>query len=102
MHQTIKTKSGRVLTLPTDEEEVLINAGISADPDTFELTDEQFSQLKPVKMGRPFSEQTKESITIRLSPEVLSAFRATGAGWQTRIDAALKEWLSQHPELING
>lgn len=40
---------------------------------------------------------TQISTTIRLSPEVSSAFRATGKGWQTRIDAALnKEWLSTH------
>jgi uncharacterized protein (DUF4415 family) len=27
---------------------------------------------------------------------VLAAFKATGKGWKTRIDAALKEWLSEH------
>ena len=39
---------------------------------------------------------TKERITIRLSPEVVQTFRATGEGWQTRMDAALKEWLKTH------
>lgn len=39
---------------------------------------------------------TKERITIRLSREVLQRFRATGEGWQTRMDAALKEWLKRH------
>ncbi len=34
--------------------------------------------------------------TIRLSPEVVQAFRAGGDGWQTRIDAALKDWLRTH------
>jgi len=37
---------------------------------------------------------TKERITIRLSREVVDQFRATGDGWQTRIDTALQEWLS--------
>ena len=37
---------------------------------------------------------TKERITIRLSREVVEQFRATGDGWQTRIDTALQEWLS--------
>lgn len=46
--------------------------------------------------GRPKAEVTKERITIRLSPEVLQSFRATGDGWQTRIDAALKDWLKTH------
>ncbi len=39
---------------------------------------------------------TKERITIRLSREVIESFRATGAGWQGRVDAALKEWLRTH------
>jgi uncharacterized protein (DUF4415 family) len=38
----------------------------------------------------------KVSTTIRLSPEVIQAFRAAGDGWQTRIDAALKDWLKMH------
>ena len=46
--------------------------------------------------GRPKASVTKERITIRLSSEVVKSFRATGNGWQTRIDAALKEWLETH------
>ncbi len=38
----------------------------------------------------------KERITIRLSLEVVAPFRATGDGWQTRLDAALKDWLKTH------
>ena len=38
----------------------------------------------------------KESTTIRLSAEVMQAFRATGPGWQTRIDAVLRDWLKHH------
>jgi uncharacterized protein (DUF4415 family) len=38
---------------------------------------------------------TKEQVAIRFDPEVLEAFRADGAGWQTRMNAALKEWLAQ-------
>ncbi len=38
----------------------------------------------------------KDRITIRLSPDVVSQFRATGQGWQARVDAALKDWLSSH------
>lgn len=46
--------------------------------------------------GRPKAAVTKERITIRLSPDVLGAFRATGQGWQTRVDAALRDWLQTH------
>ncbi len=46
--------------------------------------------------GRPKAAVTKERITIRLSPEVVERFRASGDGWQTRVDAALKDWLKTH------
>ena len=46
--------------------------------------------------GRPKATVTKERITIRLSPEVVERFRASGDGWQTRVDAALKDWLKTH------
>jgi len=46
--------------------------------------------------GRPKAAVTKERITIRLSPEVVETFRASGDGWQTRVDAALKDWLKTH------
>lgn len=39
---------------------------------------------------------TKERITIRLSRDVVDSFRASGDGWQARVDAALQEWLEQH------
>lgn len=39
---------------------------------------------------------TKERITIRLSRDVVESFRATGDGWQTRVDAALQDWLKRH------
>ncbi|QQE87908.1 BrnA antitoxin family protein [Azotobacter chroococcum] len=35
----------------------------------------------------------KVSVTVRLPPELVEAFRATGDGWQARMDAALADWL---------
>ncbi len=90
----IKSKSGRVFELPSDREEADIEAGIKADEDTRELTDKEFRQLRPP--GRPKSEVTKERITIRLSPEVVAKFRATGSGWQSRMDKALQDYLKTH------
>jgi len=90
----VKSKSGRVFELPTAEEESAIQAGVAEDPDTYELTDTEFRQLK--RMGRPPAATTKERVTMRLSRDVVARFRAAGPGWQTRIDAALKEWLEMH------
>ena len=39
---------------------------------------------------------TKERITIRLSRDVVERFRATGDGWQARVDTALQDWLKKH------
>ena len=49
--------------------------------------------LDPLKVRGPQKEPIKERITIRLSADVVQPFRATGNGWQTRVDAALKDWL---------
>ncbi|MBK8121671.1 MAG: BrnA antitoxin family protein [Sulfuritalea sp.] len=45
--------------------------------------------------GRPAGSD-KESTTIRFDREVLAAFRAAGPGWQTRMNAALRDWLKNH------
>ncbi len=44
----------------------------------------------------PQKSKTKAMISIRLSRDVVDTFRASGEGWQTRIDAALKDWLKTH------
>jgi len=85
----------RKLVRPTRAEETAINAGIAADRDTYELTDAEFARLKPLR-GRPRSVAPKERITIRFSPDVLAKFRAAGRGWQTRMEAALRDWLRTH------
>jgi uncharacterized protein (DUF4415 family) len=47
--------------------------------------------------GRPKADVTKVRVGIRLSPEVLDHFKASGDGWQTRIDAALRQFIAEHP-----
>ena len=84
-----KLKAGTIF--PTDEEDAKIRAGIAADPDSYELTEEEVKQMRSV--GRPKAAVTKDSITIRLSPEVTNYFRETGKGWQTRIDQVLREYV---------
>lgn len=54
------------------------------------------SLRRKVGIRGPQKTPTKERITIRLSPEVVQRFRATGDGWQTRVDAALQDWLKTH------
>lgn len=110
-----KTRTGRTVELPTDEDDARINDGITADADSPELDDEWFARARPaaevlpgeayaglVALKRrpgergPQKSPTKERISIRLSRDVAEYFRATGDGWQTRIDEALREYVSKH------
>ena len=77
------------------------------DDDLPEWTDEQFDNaqfsiggkvIRPAKTkwthpGRPISENPKKQVTLRLDPDVLEKFRATGKGWQSRINAELRKVL---------
>jgi len=59
----------------------------SALPDAFKLA---------AKKGRPLSVNPKQPISIRLSSDVLDYFRATGKGWQTRVDDVLHDYVVHH------
>lgn len=85
---TVKTLSGRVLRLPTDEEDARIRAGIAADPDTHEVSDAEFALMR--RPGRPMGSGTKTQITLRLDTAIVEKFKATGDGWQTRINDVLR------------
>jgi uncharacterized protein (DUF4415 family) len=74
------------------------------DPDDApELTAEHFARadvyvgetLVRRGRGRPRSPTAKRQVTIRLEPDLLERLRATGPGWQTRINEALREWLAK-------
>ena len=84
--------------------EAEIQRQIAADPDDFELTEEMaaqgrsFAEMFPdlaEKMrrnlgGRPRLERPKKSVHLRLDQDVVDKFKATGPGWQTRINKVLK------------
>lgn len=46
-----------------------------------------------VTRGRPKVEAPKVSTTLRLDADIIERFRADGPGWQSRINAALRDWL---------
>jgi uncharacterized protein (DUF4415 family) len=88
------------------------------DHDTPEATQEWFAKARPAsevlgkllgktaaeemlkpKRGRPTLAQPKEHVNIRLDADVVGAFKGTGAGWQTRLNNALRDWLKTHPKV---
>ena len=67
------------------------------DPDDApELTESFFKSAdlydgtKLKARGRPKSAVTKEPVKLRLDADVLAALRASGEGWQTRINDTLR------------
>jgi uncharacterized protein (DUF4415 family) len=46
---------------------------------------------KIIRRGRPPLEHPKEAVKLRLDHDVLTAYRKTGSGWQTRINADLRK-----------
>jgi uncharacterized protein (DUF4415 family) len=103
MQRKKKAKSRRRFRPNTPAEEARIQAGIKSDPDNPELTLEQLAQMRPFRelqaerrLGRPKSAVHKEPVTVRLDPEVVEFFRSGGPGWQTRMNAALAEYVKRH------
>jgi len=93
MYQTAKT--GKKILLNTLEEDAQITAAAMTDPDNLPLTDAELSQFKRGR-GRPLGSGKKEQVTLRLDTKILEQFKATGSGWQTRINDALLDWAKHH------
>ena len=84
-------------------EEAAINAGIAADPDTFEADAEWFKEARPARETHPHIVEryrrtrgkqkapTKELISIRLDADLMEHFRSGGPGWQTRLNETLRQ-----------
>lgn len=90
-----KLKPGTIL--PTPEEDQIITNAAMADLDAVPYTDDEWKEIKPVRgRGRPLGSGSKEQLTVRFDIEVIDSFRNTGAGWQKRMNDALKDWLSNH------
>ncbi len=91
MQRTIKTRSGRVLVLPTPEEDAAITAAAMSDPDAMPLSDSEWEAAKHVATrGRPLGSGSKVQVTLRLDIDVVEKLKADGAGWQTRANAVLR------------
>lgn len=107
-----KLKRGTII--PTQDETRANNAGIAADIDARELDDAWHKEAKPASetfapevyaqlvakkrgRGRPKADETKVFTAIRLDADLLEIFKATGKGWQTRMNAALRQYVREHP-----
>jgi uncharacterized protein (DUF4415 family) len=81
------------------------------DDDSPEWTEEMFARAKPAKEvlppklyealtrkpGRPKKEAAKLPVSLRLDPDVVAAYKAGGAGWQTRMGQVLRDAILPAP-----
>src|SRR5689334_15837661 len=86
----------------SDEEEAEIQRMIASDPDAPEATAEQLAAMRPFKevfpdlyasMQREFIVKAQEptrKVSLQLDQDVIAKFKATGKGWQSRINEILK------------
>jgi uncharacterized protein (DUF4415 family) len=66
-------------------------------PDLYAALVEMNRQSK-LRRGRgPQKAPVKRPTTIRFDADVLEGLRATGPGWQTRVNDAMREWLKTQP-----
>ncbi|WJR67246.1 BrnA antitoxin family protein [Neorhizobium sp. CSC1952] len=91
----------------TDAEEAEIQKAIASDPDSPEATDEQLAKGRPfrealpelaasidrerARRGRPPVEKPRQHVSLRLDPDVIDHYKATGKGWQSRMNDDLRK-----------
>lgn len=94
----------RQLIEPKEVDEVEILKQIAEDPDDSVSTEQEMSLARPFAealpelyesimraRGRPPIDNPKQQITLRLDQEVITKFKATGKGWQSRINEVLRQ-----------
>jgi len=89
--------SKRGIVRPSLVDDRKITAAARVDPDALPLTAEQLEAMVPLRTvrGRPKSANPKQLVSVRYSPEVLAYFRATGEGWQARMDGVLRQYVAR-------
>ena len=80
------------------------------DPENPEWTEEMFARARPAaevlppalmealtakRRGRPALAHPKRQIALRVDADVLEAWRASGPGWQSRMNEALRAAMPQ-------
>jgi uncharacterized protein (DUF4415 family) len=92
-----KTAKRPAVAMPTVAEDRAITSAAKADPDAQPLTPRQLKAMVPLRTlrGRPKSENPKQLVSVRYSQEVLTYFKSTGEGWQSRMDGVLREYVTR-------
>jgi len=103
-----RAKARELLATTTDEEDRAVTEAALADRDARPLDETRLARMQPASAtdaadlnrrvrgrGRPTLDAPKRLVSLRLDPEVIDRFRATGPGWQSRINEVLREHLPE-------
>ena len=92
-----KTSKRVAVEPPSVAQDKRITAAANSDPDARPLTTAQLKAMIPRRAlrGRPKSANAKQLVSVRYSPEVLEYFKATGAGWQSRMNSVLRQYVAR-------
>jgi uncharacterized protein (DUF4415 family) len=104
-----RAKAREALDAMTDEENTAICEAARADPDARPFDDERLARMRRASAadaaditrrlrGRPRVEMPKHLVSLRLDQDVIARFRATGPGWQSRINEVLRQHLPEVPK----
>jgi uncharacterized protein (DUF4415 family) len=90
------------------EADAAVLAAAAADPDAKPMADGSLKRMRPAhevvpelvartlrRRGRPRSPSPKQQVTLRLDADLIARLRASGAGWQVRVNEVLKRWLAR-------
>src|SRR5947207_15453231 len=93
-----KQSKRAAIAMPTPKEDRVINAAAKADQDAQPLTSKQLKAMVPLRSlrGRPKSDNKKLLVSVRYSLEVISSFKSTGEGWQSRMVRVLRQYVARH------
>jgi uncharacterized protein (DUF4415 family) len=89
-------KTGATGALMAELRQRVSNTWVDPD-DAPEWTAKQFERAdlyhgdKLIRAGRPPSGNPKLALKLRIDPDIVEYFRATGPGWQTRINDTLRK-----------
>jgi uncharacterized protein (DUF4415 family) len=101
-----RAKARQTLAAMADEEDKAITEAAHADPEARPLDEERLARMRPASAadvaditrrlrGRPRLQDPKRLVSLRLDPDVVARFRATGPGWQSRINEILREHMPE-------
>ncbi len=99
-----RVKAREALEAMTDDEDKAITAAALADSDALPHDEHHLARMRPASAadaadikrrlrGRPRAQTPKHLVSLRLDPDVVERFRATGPGWQSRINEVLRQHL---------